>query len=227
MPADDDGVVGAVRHRRTHVVLLPQGERLAAGDANERRNRGDPERERRVQQRGPEDRGEADCEDQEREGEKHVGHPRDRGVEPAPVVAGDEPDGNRDHHREHRGEEPRLDRGPRAPDDARKGVAAELVRTEQVLPRRAGEDRVEVGLVGRVRSDPAGEDRREHRADDDDQRDDGGRPAQEAPAQDPPPPRPRPERSGFDVAHCEVPPETRMRGLITEYVRSTKRLTTT
>jgi hypothetical protein len=48
--SDDDGVVGTVGDSRPHIVLFPQRERLATGDADQGRNRGDPERERRVQE---------------------------------------------------------------------------------------------------------------------------------------------------------------------------------
>ena len=214
--APEDGhVAGAVRDRGADVVLLAQRERLAARDAHERRHGRDPERERRVQQRRAEDRGQADGEDQEREGEEHVRDAGDHRVELAPVVAGGEAEGDGDDHREHRGEEARQDRGPRAVDDAREGVATEVVGPEQVLARRAGQDGVEVRLRGAIGGDPRCEHRREDDRDDDDERADRGRPAQEAPAEDAAAPRPRAERDDLDDAHVLVP-ATRMRGLMNE-----------
>jgi hypothetical protein len=201
VPAEDDGVVRAVGDRRADVVLLPQRERLAARDAHEPRDRRDPERERRVQQRRPQDRGQADREDQEREREQHVRDPRDHRVDRAAVVAGDQADRDRDRHREDGRQEAGQDRGARAEDDARERVPAEIVRPQQVLARRAFQQGVEVGLIRGVGRDPAREDRHEHDRDDDHERGHRGRPPQEAPSEDPPPPRPRRQRRNLDVAH--------------------------
>jgi hypothetical protein len=59
----------------------------------------------------------SDGEDEERKGQENVGDPRDHGVDPAAVVAGDESNRNRNRHREHGREKTRLNRGASAPDD--------------------------------------------------------------------------------------------------------------
>ncbi len=114
-----------------------------------------------LQQRRPEDRREPDREDEEREREQRRRSAADHRVDPAAVVAGDEPDRHARSPSRATSRRRRPDRCPRAPDEPREDVAAELVGAEQVLARRLGEQRVEVGRRGRVRRDPRREDRDE------------------------------------------------------------------
>ncbi len=178
---------------------------------------------------GPEDRREPDREDEERKREQDVREPRDHGIDPTSVIAGDEADRHCDDDREHGRQHAGHDRRARAPDDPREDVAPELVGAKEVLPRAVSENQVEVAVVRRVWSDPRRECRDRDERQRDDQADDGDRPAQEALAQQPPPARATGQLDRdrrLDVAHERVP-ATRMRGFKTEYRRSTVRLTKT
>src|SRR5215813_5268902 len=88
---------------------------------------------------------------------------------------------------------------------------------------------VEVGRRVRIGRDPGRQDRRKHKGDGDHEG-----PAEEAPGDEAPPARARRHRQQrecrlgleLDVAHRGAP-DTRMRGLSSEYAKSTQRLTTT
>src|SRR5439155_23601111 len=139
-------------------------------------------------------------------------------VNPAAVVAGDEPDRYRDRNREAGGEHARLHRRTRAPDDAREDVAAELVRPEQVVARRVREHSVEVGRRGRVGGDPRREDRPEREARGDEEAGDRERAPRQAPSPQAPPAGAPPRDvggSGVDVAHAGLA-TIRIRGLSSE-----------
>ena len=74
-----------------------------------------------------EDREQEDHDEDERHGVEHVDEPHHRVVDAAADVAGDRAVGDADHER-HRGRHEADDeRNPRAPEDARQQVAAELV----------------------------------------------------------------------------------------------------
>ena len=126
--------------------------------------------------------GEAEAEQQDREGEHHVGEPRQQRVGPAAVEAGDEADGHADDHGEAGGDERDLERDARAVDGAREDVAAEPVDAEGVLGGRAGRRAEDVERLRALdlragRADEADDHRREDRRQDqdDDERERGHR----------------------------------------------------
>ncbi len=161
---DDRHVAGAVRDRGAHVVLLPERQHLAARDADEAGRGADAERDRRVEERRPEDRREPDREDQERKREQHVRHPRDHGVDPAAVVAGDEPD------RDARSPSPGTSRArrpesrPARPRSPARGCRGRARRCRADAPTTGcASTAVKSGSRGRVRRDPGREDRHRRR----------------------------------------------------------------
>ena len=107
----------AVGDRAGDERLLAQAEDLATRHAHELGDLHETDRDRRVRQRRSEDHGETDGDDEVRERQQRIGRTPDRGVEPAAVVARDKTDRHGDGDRQQGGEDARLHRGPRAPDD--------------------------------------------------------------------------------------------------------------
>ena len=105
----------ADRARGQHEVLGLDRERLAAREADEHRRRRDADRDHRVGEARPEERGERDREDQERAREQRIGEPRDQHVGPAARVAGEQSDGHADRQRDQHRHDAGQQRRARAP----------------------------------------------------------------------------------------------------------------
>ncbi len=73
-----------------------------------------------------------DGEEDEGEGHENVGEPHDEGLDPAAIVAGQEPEAHAHQHGGRRRAHTGQQRDPRAPDEAAQEIAAELVGAEQM-----------------------------------------------------------------------------------------------
>jgi hypothetical protein len=115
---------------------VAHGDGLGARDTRVRRPRRDRDRDDGVLDAGTERRDERERQDQAREGEEHVGNAHQHGIEPATEVAGDRTDQQPDWADQQHHEPDDVQRQPRAMDDARVDVAAQLVGAEPVRARR-------------------------------------------------------------------------------------------
>ena len=170
------GVLGADRALGVDELALGERARLGVDDArglhpvHQRDHHGDDPQARL------EDRGEADRQQQRREGHHQVGEAHQRAADPAAEIAGGDADQRADQQRRAIGDDADDQRGARAEEDAGQQVAAEQVgaepevgvgRQRRAFQRQPVEDLL-VGIVG-------GEPRREERAGHDDRDDRPGR----------------------------------------------------
>src|SRR5689334_552973 len=106
----------------------------------------------------------------------------------------------------------------RAPEEAREHVAPQLARAKKVGSRAVREQRVVVGCIRVIRSDPGGKRRSEHERERDDQAEDRERAPEESLADQSPAARTAGHLdcdAGIGVGQLRAP-ATRMRGLRTE-----------
>ena len=100
----------------------------------------------------PEDRDDADREQDAGERKQYVAQAHDDAVPPAFAIAGDQPQRRAEQGADRHRHEARGQRNARTHEDAAEDVAAERIDAEQVLERRPGVERVVVeeilGVVG-------------------------------------------------------------------------------
>ena len=85
---------------------------------------------------GPRPGHDGDGEQDEGKGHQDIGEPHDEGLDPAAIVAGEEPEAHAHEHGRRGGAHAGEQRDPCAPDEAAQEVAAELVGAEG-MPGRA------------------------------------------------------------------------------------------
>src|SRR4051812_1676767 len=151
------GVAEAVRR---HDVVAPlRAERLAADDPRVSDPAHDGDRDVEIAEARAEHRHDRDDQDEEGEGREDVDQPADHRVEPAAVIAGEQPHDRADDERNRHADDADLQVDPGREDDAREDVLAQLVGAEQMCPARPLQPRRKILLVRRVRRDQ----RRKHR----------------------------------------------------------------
>ena len=123
---------GAERDRGLHVGGPAHGEDRAAHDAHEGGRVDDADRQHDVDERGAEHRGDRDRQQDRGEGEEDVHQQRERAVEPAAAVAGDQPEQHAERARDADRDHADLEGDARAVEQAAEDVAAELVGAEPV-----------------------------------------------------------------------------------------------
>jgi len=126
---------------------------LAAGQADEDGRRGDADRDHRIGEAGAEKGGQRDRQDEERHREHGVGDAHEQAVDPAPGVAGEQPDGHAEGERDRDRDETGEERGAGTVDHARQDVPADLVGAEEVRRARRLAHQEEVGRLGTVGSE--------------------------------------------------------------------------
>ena len=145
--------------RRDDVLAPLRAERLATDDPRVGHPADDGDRDVQVAEPGAEHRHDRDHQDEERERREDVDQPARHRVEPAAVIAGEQPHGRADDERNRHADDADLQVDPRREDDAREDVLAQLVGAEQMRPARPLQPRRKILLVRRVRRDQ----RRKHR----------------------------------------------------------------
>jgi hypothetical protein len=198
MPPQDALVPRPEPARGLHELLIAQHEHHAAGGARVHRPGGHREHDDDVPERRPQQGHDREREQDEREGELQVDAAHDHGVEPAAVVAGEQPERDAEQSRGKDRGQAHRERDPRAVDDPAQDVAAQVIRAE---PERGAAARVhearrlepDQDLLGRRRAgrDAVGEKRQHAHRGHDDEADHG-----EAMAGEPPPPLPGTGRRG-------------------------------
>ena len=135
--AGEDLPVGAAqRARRLHELALAHREHHPAHQPRVDGEAHDGDGDHGVAEPGAQPGHDGDGEEDEGEGHQDIGEPHDEGLDPATVVAGEEPEAHAHQHRRRRGADPREQRDARAPDETAEEIAAELVGAER-MPGRA------------------------------------------------------------------------------------------
>src|SRR3990172_6052440 len=134
VPPGDPALARADRAGPVHELPLLQGQRLGPDEAGRRRPEGDPDHDRNGE-RGPAPRllektHEDEGEDDRRQDEEEVRDPHEDLVDPAPVVARDEPHEGPEAHAHDGRQEADQDRNLGPPPETREDVPPQVVRPQ-------------------------------------------------------------------------------------------------